>query len=57
MNLAEIVPAIVKKSPKPITSEKALTLSCRRRQLFDQHGMPFLIREDSAMNDEYLRML
>jgi hypothetical protein len=54
MNLAEIVPPIIKKNPRPVAAEKALTLSCRRRQLFDQHGMPILIHNDSHINDAYL---
>jgi len=38
--LASIVPEIVKKKPKPVNAETALTLACRRRQDVDEKGVP-----------------
>lgn len=40
-----------------MAAEKALTLSCRRRKLFDQNGMPILIHSDSTCNDSYIQLL
>lgn len=41
-DLAEIVPPIIKKSPKAVTSEQALLLTCRRRAMLDEAGSPIV---------------
>ena len=38
-NLAEIVPALPKKPPKPVDEKQALILSCRRNKLIDKNGV------------------
>ena len=45
--LSDFVPEVQKRSPIPVTSNDQLVLSCRRKQSYDQNGMPILLHSDT----------
>ena len=56
--LAQIVPQIIKKAPRPVKdSLKALHLTCRRGVPIDKNGMPFLVEKDPYNREKYMAYL
>ena len=52
--MAQIVPQLPKKPPKPVDEKEALILCCRRNKLIDKNGMPMLVENDSYNRDKFM---
>ena len=55
--IAQLVPEVPKKDPKPVDPEKALILSCRNKMPIDRNGMPIIVESKSVTKDYFLKEL